>query len=76
MREKGEAPEAVRVEEEVSACPRCGHGGGFHVAFRKGERRIEVFLICPACGYRFRVGPWTFPSGEPRPQDPAIDSGP
>ncbi len=58
------SPEIVRVEEELSSCPRCGYGGGFHVAFRRRDRFLNVFLICPSCSDRFRAGEWAFPAGE------------
>jgi len=70
----------VNVEGELFSCPKCGEEGGFHVGFRKGtgqrERTLEVILVCPHCGFRFAVGDFHIPSGEPRPFDPSIDSGP
>ena len=62
-KEKTPPPEKVRVEEELSSCPRCGYGGGFHVAFRRRDSALEVFLICPSCSDRFSAGEWTFPGG-------------
>jgi hypothetical protein len=70
------SPEKLQVEEELSSCPRCGYGAGFHVAFRRRERELVVFLICPSCSARFSVGEWMFPAGEPRPHDPDMDDGP
>lgn len=67
----------VDIPEELSSCPQCGGQKGFHVAFRReGARRLAVILVCPTCGFRFAVGDWTVPTGEPRPYDPSIDSGP
>ncbi len=67
----------VDIQEELSSCPQCGGERGFHVAFRRAEaRRLSVILVCPTCGFRFAVGEWTVPTGEPRPYDPSIDSGP
>lgn len=66
----------VSVQEELSACPRCGAGRGFHVSLRRVDRHLEVVLVCPSCGYRFTAGEFRFPGGEPRPFDPSIDSGP
>ena len=66
----------VDVEGDLSSCPKCGAGGGFHVSFRKAERSLEVVLVCPSCGYRFAVGEFLIPDGKPRPFDPSIDSGP
>jgi len=72
-KEKTPSPENVRVEEELSSCPRCGYETGFHVAFRRRVRELVVFLICPSCSARFSAGEWNFPTGEPRPYDPTID---
>jgi hypothetical protein len=69
-------PERVSVDDELSTCPKCGGGGGFHVAFRRVDRRFEVLLVCPSCRLRFTVGEFLIPDGEPRPYDPAIDDGP
>jgi predicted RNA-binding Zn-ribbon protein involved in translation (DUF1610 family) len=71
-----ETPRNVKVGDDLSDCPRCGAGRGFHVSFRRKERTLSVILVCPSCGFRFTVGEWAFPTGEPRPFDPAIDSGP
>ena len=67
MRGKGKTspPEEIRVEDELSTCPRCGYGAGFHVAFRRRGRALAVYLICPSCSARFTTGDWTFPTGEP-----------
>ena len=67
----------VRVEGELSSCPKCGGGGGFHVGLRRPapERRLDVFLLCPACRFRFTVGEFLIPDGEPRPFDPTLDGG-
>ena len=56
-------PENIQVEEELSSCPRCGYGAGFHVAFRRRGLALDVFLICPSCSDRFSAGEWTFPAG-------------
>ena len=72
--------ERVRVEGELSSCPKCRAAGGFHVAFRRAgetsERKLEIVLVCPSCGFRFTAGDFQIPDGEPRPFDPSIDSGP
>lgn len=74
------AYDRVNVEGELFSCPECGGEGGFHVGFRKGtgksERTLGVILVCPRCGFRFAVGDFRIPSGDPRPFDPSIDSGP
>jgi hypothetical protein len=69
-------PERVNVGDDLSSCPKCGGGGGFHVAFRRVERRFEGILVCPSCRFRFTVGEFLIPDGEPRPYDPALDDGP
>ncbi|GAB4235350.1 MAG: hypothetical protein OHK0028_11910 [Deltaproteobacteria bacterium] len=66
----------VKVEEELSDCPECRAGRGFHVSFRRVERFLEVVLVCPSCGFRFTAGEFRIPDGGPRPFDPSIDSGP
>jgi len=66
----------IEVEGELSSCPKCATGRGFHVSFRRVERRLGVVLVCPSCGYRFSVGEFLIPDGSPRPFDPSIDSGP
>jgi len=65
VKRKAGEPEEIQVGEELSACPRCGYGAGFHVAFRRRERVLAVFLVCPSCSARFTTGEWTFPTGEP-----------
>lgn len=42
----------------------------------KEGRKLEVVLVCPACRYRFTVGEFLVPDGEPRPYDPSIDGTP
>jgi predicted RNA-binding Zn-ribbon protein involved in translation (DUF1610 family) len=78
--EEGMADDRVKVEGELFSCPKCGGEGGFHVGFRQGigkrEGTLEVILVCPHCGYRFAAGDFHIPSGEQRPFDPSIDSGP
>lgn len=43
---------------EIYACPSCGYTDGFHVSFRwnEGASEGEVYLICPSCHRRFRMG--------------------
>jgi len=71
-----EDPVPVAVESELSSCPECGGGGGFHVAFRRRGGGFEVHLMCPSCRFRFTVGEFLIPDGKPRGYDPAIDDGP
>jgi hypothetical protein len=77
MREPPDSkPERVNVEGDLSSCPKCGGGGGFHVAFRKLQEGFGVYLLCPSCRFRFTVGEFLIPDGEPRAYDPALDDGP
>lgn len=62
--------ERVDVGAELSSCPECGAGGGFHVSFRRVGRSLEVVLVCPSCGYRFAAGEFLIPDGSPVPLDP------
>src|SRR4030043_1118619 len=70
VKRKAGEPEEIQVEEELSACPRCGYGAGFHVAFRRRGCALDVFLICPSCSARVTTGEWTFPARHPRPHGP------
>ena len=71
--------DSVKVDKELSSCPKCGAGGGFHVGFRRAGGwpggKLEVVLLCPACRFRFTVGEFLLPDGEPRPFDPTLDGG-
>ena len=50
--------EKIEPQEELYRCPSCGYTDGFHVSFKmaKRARKAEVYLICPSCHSRFRVG--------------------
>ncbi len=50
--------EKIDLQEEFYRCPSCGYTDGFHVSFKMGkaDRKAEVYLICPSCHSRFRVG--------------------
>jgi predicted RNA-binding Zn-ribbon protein involved in translation (DUF1610 family) len=53
-----EAVGDIERRGEVYLCPACGYEDGFHVSFQfaaKG-RRAEIYLICPNCHRRFRIG--------------------
>lgn len=71
-----EVPKRIDVGPELSSCPGCGYTAGFHVGFLRRERMLELVLICPSCRARFQAGEWAIPSGDPRPFDPTIDTGP
>jgi hypothetical protein len=46
---------------EIYLCPVCNYNDGFHVSFLFDEdsSKWEIFLICPNCHRRFRIG-WKF----------------
>ena len=50
----------IEPKGEIYKCPACGYEDGFHVSFRwnQGGSEGEVYLICPSCHSRFRMG-WT-----------------
>lgn len=58
--EMGVRNEVGRIDPrgEVYQCPSCQYSDGFHVSFRwkdSGEE-AEVYLICPSCHSRSRIG--------------------
>ena len=48
----------ISPEGEIYRCPACGYTDGFHVSFNVAgtEGKAEIFLICPNCHSRFRLG--------------------
>ena len=48
----------LKVQGELYKCPSCGYKDGFHVSFKwnKKSPNGEIFLICPNCHGRFRLG--------------------
>jgi uncharacterized C2H2 Zn-finger protein len=48
----------LKAQGELYMCPSCDYQDGFHVAFKWGKRSSdgEIFLICPNCRSRFRLG--------------------
>jgi len=47
----------IRPEGEIYSCPACGYTDGFHVAFKAAvNSRADIYLICPNCHSRFRIG--------------------
>ena len=52
----------LKAERELYKCPSCGYQDGFHVSFKWGKKGSdgEIFLICPNCQGRFRLG-WNVP---------------
>jgi len=67
--EMGSKKEIGRIEPqgEIYKCPSCGYQDGFHVSFRWNQEvsEGEVYLICPNCHSRFRMG-WmiSIPQGQ------------
>jgi hypothetical protein len=58
--EMGAGGEIKKIETrgEIYRCPSCGYEDGFHVSFcfEPKSSSAEVFLICPSCHSRFRLG--------------------
>jgi len=50
----------LKAKGELYKCPSCSYEDGFHVSFLWGKKRGrgEIYLICPNCHTRFRLG-WT-----------------
>ncbi len=48
----------IKAEGEIYTCPSCGYTDGFHVSFKVIENspKAEIYLICPNCHSRFRLG--------------------
>ena len=48
----------IKPEGEIYTCPKCSYTDGFHVSFKVAgtESKAEIFLICPNCHSRFRLG--------------------
>ncbi len=48
----------IKPEGEIYTCPSCGYTDGFHVSFKTvgNSRKAEIYLICPNCHSRFRLG--------------------
>jgi hypothetical protein len=58
--EMGSKKKIGRIEPqgEIYECPSCGYQDGFHLSFRFNQKAssAEVYLICPGCHSRFRMG--------------------
>ncbi len=58
--EMGSKQEIGRIgsQREIYQCPSCNYSEGFHVSFKLNQQRweAEVYLICPGCQTRFRIG--------------------
>jgi len=56
----GSKTKVKRIEPhgEIYKCPSCSYQDGFHVSFRWNQKTSEgeVYLICPNCHKRFRLG--------------------
>ena len=54
----------IEPRGEVYQCPSCGYEDGFHTSFRWNQKgsAAEVYLICPNCHSRFRMG-WKISTG-------------
>lgn len=45
-----------KVEAEFYRCEVCGYTDGFHTSFKEDGPETEIYLICPQCHQRYRVG--------------------
>ncbi len=50
--------ETIKPEGDIYICPTCGYTDGFHVSFKVAgpNEKAEIYLICPSCHSRFRLG--------------------
>jgi hypothetical protein len=50
--------ETISPEGEIYTCPACRYTDGFHVSFKMipDTDKAEIYLICPNCHSRFRLG--------------------
>ena len=49
--------QSIEPQGEVYQCPSCGYQDGFHISFKwDQEKDGEIYLICPNCHSRFRIG--------------------
>jgi RNase P subunit RPR2 len=48
----------IEPKGEIFTCQKCGYTDGFHVSFRVAgsASEAEVYLICPSCHRRYRIG--------------------
>ena len=62
--------QSIEPQGEVYQCPSCGYQDGFHISFKwnQDDSYGEIYLICPNCHSRFRMG-WKIknPSKEEKP---------
>ncbi len=47
---------AKKVEGEFYQCEACGYTDGFHTSLKREAEQAEIYLICPQCHQRYRVG--------------------
>ena len=50
--------QAIEPRGEIYQCPSCGYQDGFHISFQwsQEDSEGEIYLICPSCHSRFRIG--------------------
>ena len=48
----------LKAQGELYKCPSCGYQDGFHVSLKWSKKSSdrEIYLICPNCHSRFRLG--------------------
>lgn len=45
-----------KVEDEFYRCDMCSYTDGFHTSLKKVGDQLEIYLICPQCHQRYRIG--------------------
>ena len=45
----------IEMGKEFKNCPTCGYRDGFHSMFKRIDKEIQVFCICPSCHDVFDV---------------------
>jgi hypothetical protein len=57
---QSDSVEPIIVDDELTECPQCGYGDGFHVGFARispgGSKDLRIWLICPKCSARYDLG--------------------
>ena len=48
----------IGAQREIYQCPSCNYSEGFHISFELNQKswEAELYLICPGCKSRFRMG--------------------
>lgn len=46
----------IELDCEFKVCPVCGYEDGFHSMFKKENKEIKWYFICPECHKIFDIG--------------------